>query len=175
MEAGGSNSCPIGIRWLMSEDDGGSLVAGPTRRAVPPPSHPRHPASSSSGCLTPLLPRAGDSPGPHPAKENEKGPEKYEMAWPGLLAGSCSGALGAVGVARPGQFACDRADPPPDAIAPPVRAVPNPLPPRFFLLKKHFLPVSPPVLRPSPTCARRRAPPGGQQQGTGADTLAPRP
>jgi len=33
-EAGGSNSCPIGIRWLMSGDDGGSVVAGPTRRSV---------------------------------------------------------------------------------------------------------------------------------------------
>ena len=40
-EAGGSNSCPIGIRWLMSGDDGGSVVAGPTRRSVcvPLPSH----------------------------------------------------------------------------------------------------------------------------------------
>jgi len=72
-----------------------------------------------------------------------------------------------VGVARPGQFACDRADPPPDAIAPPVRAVPNPLPPRFFLLKKHFLPVSPPVLRPSaphPHAPAAARPPGGSSK-----------
>ena len=48
-EAGGSNSCPIGIRWLMSGGDGGSVVAGPTRRSVcvPLPSHPSHPASCS--------------------------------------------------------------------------------------------------------------------------------
>lgn len=72
----------IGIRWLMSGDDGGSVVAGSTRRSLSPSSH----AASSSGSLTPPPARAGDRPGPPQGKENEKGQKNMRWPGPGLAA-----------------------------------------------------------------------------------------